>query len=258
VETFVRLLAPRLTGRRIVEAQFFARRVVRGSRRQVAARVAGKTVEAIGRHGKFLVMELDGGLVLTLHLGMTGTLLWEATPGPHTRALLLFPHGRLLFEDPRQFGRIELGSALPERVARLGPDALSVSLEDFAGRLRQRRGIIKPVLLNQRVLRGLGNIYTDEVLFRAGIHPRAIAGRLRPDRVRRLHQAIREVLREAVEAGGSSISDYVDPEGRPGWFQSQHQVYGREGQPCPRCATAIRRIVIAQRGTHYCPRCQRL
>jgi len=252
------MLAPRLTGRRIIAAQFFARRVLRGRPRLVAARLAGKTVHSLRRHGKFIVIELDGGLVLTLHLGMTGTLLWDATPGPHTRALFLFPHGRLLFDDPRQFGRIELGDSLPERVTRLGPDALAISLDDFAGRLRGRRGILKPVLLNQTVLRGLGNIYTDEALFRARIHPRAIAGRLRAKRLRRLHEAIQEVLHAAVQAGGSSISDYVDPEGREGLFQFEHRVYGRTGQPCPDCAAPIRRILVAQRGTHYCPRCQRL
>jgi len=252
------MLAPRLTGRRIIAVQFFARRVLRGRPRQVAARLEGTTVQAVRRHGKFIVIELDGGLVLTLHLGMTGTLLWDAAPGPHTRAVFRFPHGRLLFDDPRQFGRIELGDSLPERVTRLGPDALSISPEDFAGRLRQRRGIIKPVLLNQTVLRGLGNIYTDEALFRARIHPRAIAARLRAERLRRLHGAIQEVLHAAVRAGGSSISDYVDAEGRQGLFQFEHRVYGRTGEPCSVCATPIRRIVVAQRGTHYCPRCQRL
>ena len=147
--------------------------MLRGRPCQVAARLAGKTVHSLRRHGKFIVVELDGGLVLTLHLGMTGNLLWDATRGPHTRALFFFPHGPLLFDDPRQFGRIEVGDSLPERVTRLGPDALSISWDDFAERLRLRRGIIKPVLLNQTVLRGLGNIYTDEALFRARIHPRA-------------------------------------------------------------------------------------
>jgi len=252
------MLAPRLTGRRITGAQFFSSRVLRGRPRQVATRLAGKTIKAVRRHGKFIVVELDGGLVLTLHLGMTGKLLWDATRGPHTRALFFFPHGRLLFDDPRQFGRIELGDSLPERVARLGPDALSISLDDFAARLRGRRGILKPVLLNQRVLRGLGNIYTDEALFRARIHPRAIAGRLRAERLRRLHEAIQEVLCAAVQAGGSSISDYVDAEGRPGEFQFELRVYGKTGEPCSVCATPIRRIVVAQRGTHYCPKCQRV
>jgi formamidopyrimidine-DNA glycosylase len=129
-------------------------------------------------------------------------------------------------------------------------------VEEFAARLAARRGRIKPLLLNQAVLRGLGNIYVDESLFRARIHPLASVARLAPLRVRRLHAAIQEVLRAAVEAGGSSISDYVDADGRAGSFQVQHQVYGREGAPCPRCGTAIRRIVVGQRGTHYCPGCQ--
>jgi len=146
---------------------------------------------------------------------------------------------------------------VPERLARLGPDAFEISAEEFAARLKDRRGSIKPLLLNQRFLRGLGNIYCDEALFRAGIHPLAVAARLSRARVGRLHAAIQEVLGEAIASGGSSISDYVDAEGRRGWFQMQHRVYGKEGEPCPSCGAPIRRIVVAQRGTHYCPRCQR-
>jgi formamidopyrimidine-DNA glycosylase len=162
-----------------------------------------------------------------------------------------------VYDDPRQFGRIELGNSLPERAARLGPDALAVGAEEFAARLTARRGRIKPLLLNQVFLRGLGNIYADESLFGARIHPLASVARLSPARVGRLYAAIQEVLRAAVEAGGSSVSDYVDADGRAGNFQVQHQVYGREGAPCPRCGTPIRRIVVGQRGTHYCPQCQR-
>jgi formamidopyrimidine-DNA glycosylase len=257
VETVVRTVTPRLLGRRIRAARFYSRLVLRGDAVRTAARLKGRRIDAVGRHGKFIVVTLSGGLTLTIHLGMTGGLLWNAEPGPHARAVFDLDGGRLVYDDPRQFGRIELGEALPERAARLGPDALEIGADEFRARLGARHGRIKPLLLNQAFLRGLGNIYADEALFGARIHPLAIASRLGPARVARLHGAIQKVLRAAVEAGGSSISDYVDAEGRAGSFQVRHRVYGKEGAPCSRCGTAIRRIVVGQRGTHYCPQCQR-
>jgi formamidopyrimidine-DNA glycosylase len=252
VETVRRTLEPRLVGRRFAGAWFYSRLVMRGDAEATAARLLGQVIRAIERRGKFLLFDL-GGETLSIHLGMTGKLLWEGTPGRHTRAMFLLDNGRLIYDDPRQFGRIEL----PARSLRLGPDALTVSEEEFAARLATRRGRIKTLLLDQKLVSGMGNIYTDEALFRARIHPRAIATRLSRERVRRLHQAMREILRAAVEKGGSSISDYVDGDGNAGSFQLQHQVYGKKGEPCPACGTAIRRIVMAQRGTHYCPKCQR-
>jgi formamidopyrimidine-DNA glycosylase len=257
VETVVRTVAPHLVGRQISRARFYSRLVLRSDAARTAARLRGQRIETVRRHGKFILMELSGGLTLAIHLGMTGGLLWNAEPGPHARAVFDLDRGRLVYDDPRQFGRIELGNSLPERAARLGPDALAVGAEEFAARLTARRGRIKPLLLNQVFLRGLGNIYADESLFGARIHPLASVARLSPARVGRLYAAIQEVLRAAVEAGGSSVSDYVDADGRAGNFQVQHQVYGREGAPCPRCGTPIRRIVVGQRGTHYCPQCQR-
>ena len=258
VETIRRALEPRLLGRRLLEAQFFAWRVARRRGGRIAAQLRGQIVRALRRYGKHLVVEFESGLLLAIHLGMTGSLLWNGERGPHTRALFIFDNGRLLFDDPRQFGRIELAATLPERIARLGPEAPEISKAEFVERLQHRRGALKPLLLNQTFLRGLGNIYTDEALFRAGIHPRAIAARLSPQRAARLHRAIREVLQAAIASGGTSVSDYVDAEGHPGRFQLQLKVYGRTGEPCPRCSTAIRRTVIAQRGTHFCPKCQRL
>lgn len=257
VETIVRSVAPRLLGREIRKARFYSRLVLRSDGAKTAARLRGRRIESVGRHGKFILVELSGGLTLTMHLGMTGSLLWDAEPGPHARAVFDLDGGRLVYDDPRQFGRIELGNSMPERAARLGPDALEAGAEEFAARLATHRGHIKPLLLNQAFLRGLGNIYVDESLFSARIHPLASVTRLSPLRVRRLHAAIQEVLRAAVEAGGSSISDYVDADGRAGSFQVHHNVYGKEGAPCPRCGTPIRRIVVGQRGTHYCPKCQR-
>lgn len=221
------------------------------------ASLAGQTIREVRRHGKFIVMELSSGSTLTLHLGMTGKLLVNSDRTAYTRAGFRLDQGELLFEDIRTFGRIEISAALPERVAALGPDALQVDASEFAARAKTRRSAIKPLLLNQRFLRGLGNIYADEALFGAGIHPRATASRLSLSRLRRLHDAIRQTLRQAIDAGGSSISDYVDADGVRGSFQERHQVYGREGAPCPRCGGPIRRILVAQRGTHFCPRCQK-
>lgn len=257
VETIVRSVAPRITGALIHAARFSSRRVLRADPGDTARRLAGRRIESVRRHGKFIVIELSGGLRLAIHLGMTGKLLWEGAEGPYVRAVFELDRGRLVYDDVRQFGRIEVGEQLPERIERLGPDALLASEDEFTARLRGRRGRIKPILLNQAVLRGLGNIYVDESLFRARIHPLAEAARIGGARMHRLYEAVQEVLRTAVESGGSSISDYVDADGRRGWFQVLHEVYGREGELCRRCNSRIRRIVVAQRGTHYCPKCQR-
>jgi formamidopyrimidine-DNA glycosylase len=256
VETIARTLAPRVTGQRIVNAHFYSRLVMPADPKKTVAALKGRTIQGLQRRAKFLIFDL-GGPTLVIHLGMTGRLLWDGTPGPHTRAIFELDGGRLLYDDIRQFGRIEVANALPARVARLGPEPLLISEEDFLALVRTRRGRIKPLLLNQAFLGGVGNIYADEALHRAGIHPRAVVERLGRRRVLRLYAAIREVLGEAITSGGSSVSDYVDGDGRAGAFQFQHRVYGRAGKPCPACGTPIRRIVIAQRGTHYCPKCQR-
>jgi len=189
---------------------------------------------------------------------MTGHLRWNGRAGPYTRAVIVFDRGRLLFDDPRQFGRLEASEeGLPPRLEKLGPEAPAITVEELARRLAGRRAPIKALLMDQHILAGLGNIYSDEALFRAGIHPQTPGGRLSRERLARLVRAIRRVLAEAIAAGGSSVSDYVNADGEPGWFQFQHRVYQRTGEPCLRCGAPIRRIVIAQRGTHYCPRCQR-
>ena len=256
VETVVRTLAPKLTGRRIIDAQFFSRHVVRQKFPELRKRVRNQLVRSVERHGKFIVLTLDKG-VLVIHLGMTGKLLVDSEPGPYARAIFELDRGLLVYDDIRHFGRIEWSAQLPERAAALGPDALDVSLDDFRKLLKTRRSLIKPLLLNQRFLRGMGNIYTDEALFEARIHPRAIAASLSKERAARLHGAMVDILSTAIRLKGSSISDYVDADGQRGSFQQQHQVYGRAGAPCPTCGTPIRRIVVGQRGTHYCPKCQR-
>jgi len=255
VETVVRALRPHVAGQRILSVEFRQPRILSGSPGRAARLLAGRRIAAVSRHGKFIVFDLEG-LYLIVHLGMTGRLLLAREPWKHTHAVFRLERDLLLYDDPRQFGRIEVSETLPARVASLGPDALSVEAADFAGLLRARRSMIKPLLLNQRFLRGMGNIYTDEALYRAGIHPRAIASRLSRPRVLRLHAAMRQILEAAIRQGGSSVSDYVDAEGRKGFFQFEHRVYQKTGEPCPGCGRPIRRILVGQRATHYCPKCQ--
>jgi formamidopyrimidine-DNA glycosylase len=256
VETVVRTLAPKLTGRRMIDAQFFSHHVVRQNFATLRKRVRNQTVKSVRRHGKFIVLELDEG-ILSIHLGMTGKLLMDAQPGRHARAIFELDEGLLVYDDIRHFGRIEWSPVLLDRAAQLGPDALNISLADFLNVLKKRHARLKSLLMNQRFLRGMGNIYTDEALFQARIHPRAIASSLSKERATRLHSAMVDILTAAIRLKGSSISDYVDADGERGSFQLQHQVYGRAGEPCAICGTPIRRIVMSQRGTHYCPKCQR-
>jgi formamidopyrimidine-DNA glycosylase len=258
VETVVRSIAP-LVGRRIVSAEFRgALRVLRGGNPdRLAACLAGRKITAIRRHGKFILTSLEGGGYLLIHLGMTGRLLLGGDAGRHTHAIFTLDGGVLLYDDSRQFGSIQWFDNFPDRVARLGPEPLEASFAEFSRALKSRRTRIKALLLDQRFLRGLGNIYADEALFRAGIHPLSMASRIGGERARRLFDAIQAVLTEAIAAGGSSISDYVDAEGRRGFFQFGHRVYQRTGEPCMKCGSPIRRVLVAQRSSHFCPRCQR-
>ena len=197
-----------------------------------------------------------------VHLGMTGRLLVTA-PGaemaPHTHARLTLTSGReLRFVDPRRFGRLEFREL--GRVAGFGApgrDPLTIDAAEFAALFRGRKLAIKAALLNQSLLAGVGNIYADESLFRAGIRPTRRAGRLTRAELERLRSALREVLKHAIQLGGSSVSDYVDANGVRGFFQLEHCVYLRTAQPCRRCKTPIQRILLAGRGTHFCPQCQR-
>jgi formamidopyrimidine-DNA glycosylase len=196
-----------------------------------------------------------------VHLGMTGRLLVSAADIPlpaHTHAVLSLASGReLRFVDARRFGRLALRTAEEGVFAGPGSEPLAISAADFAALFRGRKLSIKAALLNQSLLHGVGNIYADESLFRAGIRPARMAGRLSRERLNRLRSALRWVLKSAIQAGGSSVSDYVDADGVRGFFQIQHRVYGREGEPCATCGTPIRRIVLAGRSTHYCPKCQK-
>ncbi|HEY3936220.1 MAG TPA: bifunctional DNA-formamidopyrimidine glycosylase/DNA-(apurinic or apyrimidinic site) lyase [Bryobacteraceae bacterium] len=256
VETVVRSIRPHVVGRTIVHVELFSRRVTRLGFAETVAGLTGTVIQAIHRRGKQIFCELNRGL-LYVHLGMTGKLLWDATPGKYTRAIFRLDSGVLLYDDVRQFGRVEFFPEIPAFLKRAGPDALAIDVTEFFERLKRHSGYIKPLLLNQSFIGGVGNIYADESLFAARIHPRASAKRLSQKRAADLYTKMRQILELAIQHRGSSISDYVDAAGIRGNFQQHHNVYGRAGDPCPRCGSTIRRIVLGQRGTHYCPRCQR-
>ena len=263
VETVVRTLRPHIIGRTITRAEFHSRFVTPGDRDALAVNVANRRIDAIERRGKFIWLQLDEGH-LAIHLGMTGKLLFDGLANfnssypLHTYGIFeLDADARLFYHDPRQFGRIEFSQKTPPRIAALGPEPLTIPQSDFLTNLKRRPTKIKPLLLNQAFLAGLGNIYVDEALFRAAIHPNTPAAKISRPKATALHQAIIDILRTAIEHRGSSISDYVDADGARGNFQSLHQVYGRDGQPCTDCGATIKRILVAQRGTHFCPKCQR-
>ncbi len=265
VETIVRGLGACLPGRRITRAVFRQPRVLLTPAPQMSRALAGATVTAVERFGKHIVLRMtgrSGPFCFLAHLGMTGQLVCEARsrrPRPHTHAWLeLADHGEVLrYTDIRQFGRLEIAPGLPPRLARLGPDPLAIDEEEFARLLRARSARVKALLLDQHFLRGLGNIYADEALFRAGVRPAAPGSRISRPRVSALWHSIRSVLQEAIAHGGSSVSDYVNAGGRAGAFQNLHRVYGRAGQACLSCGARLRRALVAGRGTTFCPRCQR-
>lgn len=231
----------------------------------IAQSLIGAQIERVYRVGKTIVMDLarescpEAGQFL-IHLGMTGRLLVSPTEiplPPHTHAVLLLASSReLRFVDARRFGRLSI--QMPdERYTGSGREPLTISEEDFCALFHGRKTAIKAALLNQSLLHGVGNIYADESLFRAGIRPRRQAARLTRVEFNRLRDALQMVLRHAIELGGSSVSDYVDADGVRGFFQLEHRVYSRGGQPCLVCGSPICRITLAGRGTHFCPVCQK-
>lgn len=263
VETIVRELRPSLEWRTIVAAHVSWPRTIAAPMQDVArfcAGVRGRQVRSVGRRGKFVVLTLDVGSLL-IHLRMSGRLLIVPRgPERHLRMWLeLKEGGSLYFYDPRKFGRVWLLDDPDVVLGQLGPEPLAddFTAEVLADRLRGRRGMLKSLLLNQRFIAGLGNIYTDESLFRAGLHPLRAANSLTIAEVRRLHRAIREVLSEAIEHCGTTFDGaYLRPGGERGEQERHLLVYGRAGQPCIRCGTPIERITVGGRGTHICPRCQ--
>lgn len=266
VETIARGVDARVRADSIVQAWFGSHREpFKTPPAQQLKGLEGRRFISVHRTGKHIVCELGCAEKIDaqwiVHLGMTGRLLItdSAAPvAPHTHARLTLASGReLRFVDPRRFGRLEFRQ-LDRTSAFTGPGAepLTIGAEEFAALFRGRKLSIKAALLNQTLLAGVGNIYADESLFRAGIRPGRSAGRLTRAELERLRQALRQVLRHAIRLGGSSVSDYVDADGERGFFQLRHNVYLRTGEPCRRCQTPIRRILLAGRGTHFCPACQ--
>jgi len=265
VETIVRGLAPVLEGKRIASIEARRPDLRRPFPPDLRQRMTGARVTRLGRRAKYGLIETDRGDTLVFHLGMSGS--WRLDPaalGPHDHLVIATEEGRrLALNDPRRFGSVDLVRTdrldEAEPFVRMGPEPLGRGFSGacLAKALVGRGASIKALLLDQRIVAGLGNIYVCEALNLAAIAPGRAAGRLSRPRLDRLADSIGEVLRAAIEAGGSSLRDYVRPDGELGYFSSQWRVYGRAGKPCPRCQAPIRRRVDGGRSTFYCAKCQR-
>jgi len=277
VETVANGVHARVAGQRIVRVWTSGKpQTFKTPEAEIAEALTGSAIDSVRRVGKTIVMTVrckNKPTEFLIHLGMTGRLLVSQSDvpiPPHTHAILTLADGReVRFIDPRRFGRLSIHRAVvssgqrttdngqPTSYTGPGREPLAISLDDFVALFRNRKTPIKAALLNQSLLHGVGNIYADESLFSAGIRPRRQAGRLTRDELTRLRKALIDVLRHAIKLGGSSVSDYVDADGVRGFFQLQHKVYMRTGEPCLVCGTPIKRITLAGRGTHFCPNCQR-
>lgn len=262
METIRRDLERLVLGATIVGVElFWPGSIARPSVQEFKELIMGRKISRLGRRGKYLIFVLSGGWNLIVHLGMTGRLLLnQVEREKHTRAIFHLEDGRnLLFVNMRKFGRLYLVKDAQEVVGHLGPEPLEAGFNPqlLAHLLANRRGALKPLLLNQRFLAGLGNIYADEALFVAGLHPRRRADTLNSGEVKRLCRAIRLVLKEGLKDGGTTLEAYRRPNEEKGRHQERLQVFQRTGGTCPRCGAVIERIVLGGRGTYCCPRCQR-
>ena len=266
VETIKNDLAPRVVGRRIQRVKvLWPGSVRRPSVEEFQRRLVGTTIQALARRGKYLIFRLCGGTALIFHLKMTGALLLgdKAPVDPHTRAIFELDdpskgRTRLLFSDIRKLGGMWLVEDEREVISELGPEPLdpAFTAQRLGHALARRPGPIKAVLCDQSLLAGVGNIYADEALFEARLHPLRPARSLSPQEVKTLHRAIRKVLRRAIECRGTTILNYRDPAGKPGSYQEMLGIPRRAGASCSRCGTPIARIPLRGRGTYFCPRCQ--
>ena len=269
VETIRARLEPKLVGRRLQRVEIFDQRLTRpADPAGVAAELEGEMVAALDRRGKYLIVRFESGRVLLIHLRMTGQLLHaDGVPSPaedvHRRAVVRLDDGSdVVYRDVRRFGtwqlveEEDLGPYLGRRVGR-EPLARAFTSKRLAEDLAGRRAPIKAALLDQRRLAGVGNIYADEALWRARIHPLRPAGELSAAEVAALHRGIRSARKAGIARQGATLSNYRTPDGSPGKMQEEFRAYGREGEPCDRCGTPIEKIRAAGRGTWYCPSCQR-
>ena len=289
VETVANGVDARVRGQRIVRVWTSGKpQTFKSPEEEIAETLTGARIEKVRRVGKTIVMDLARGgrggktrkagpsaarqddnagvrhAQFLVHLGMTGRLLVSDADmplPPHTHAVLTLADGReVRFTDPRRFGRLSVlhrSQEQPEGYTGPGKEPTTITAAEFARIFRGRKLAIKAALLNQSILQGVGNIYADESLFRAGIRPRRHAGRLNHAELERLHTALQQVLAQAIQLGGSSVSDYVDADGVRGFFQLEHKVYGRAGEPCAVCATPLKKIILGGRTTVFCPKCQR-
>jgi formamidopyrimidine-DNA glycosylase len=276
VETVVRGLRRSILGRTILSVRLGKTDFI-DDPVALEEHLPGRRIEVIERFGKFMLLRLsaaasDAGVdpngnatpaALLVHLGMTGQLAPSSAAQPsnkHTHVFLTLDDGReLRYTDARRFGRMAYLTEVPlaEELRAFGADPLEVNATEFAARIRTRSARIKALLLNQSVLRGVGNIYADESLWRAKIHPARLGNRLSAREAETLRKALQDILKKAIVMRGSSISDFLDADGEPGEYQRRHRAYGREGERCYRCRTLIRRIIVAGRSSYFCPKCQR-
>lgn len=267
VETVVRDLQPHLHYRRLVQVRRTSRQALRTRWRSIwNYAVTGQRIESISRRGKWILIALENGRVLVIHLGMTGqlTIAPAATPpSDHTHLAFNLDNGeQLRYRDIRRFGSVTL---FPSRQAlddffaasRLGPEPFDVPAKYWRDRLRRSKRCLKAVLLDQSIVAGIGNIYADESLFEARLHPARLACEVDDSESDRLRRAVAKVLRRGIEKRGSSIRNYVDGSGMQGEYQNEFRVYGRTSEPCPRCGTAIENLRLSGRSSHYCPHCQK-
>jgi formamidopyrimidine-DNA glycosylase len=258
VQTVVNTLRPRIVGRPIRAVRLFRGDFLSPAGFDLPTHLSGRTVAEVHRRAKRIIVTLENGNRFYLHLGMTGRISLDPAGEPlagHTHLVLVFDDFEMRFRDPRRFGGVWwLGREDCDRG--IGPEPLTMTAKQLHANLSRTKRAIKSALLDQRVVAGLGNIYVDESLHAAGIHPLAPANRLTIDQVKRLNRSIKKVLTRALKHRGSTLRDYADAEGRTGAFQKLHKVYDRAGDPCATCQTPIKRILLAGRSTCFCPRCQ--
>lgn len=266
VQTIVDALKKTIVGKKIKLVKIDSSRVFSQNTIFLKKGLKRQKITDIKRRGKFIIINFPQNQSLLIHLGMTGGIFYSRKNHPqkkHDHLVMEFADGtQIRYHDPRKFGKVKrLDSSKIDKtseIAKLGPEVFEISPREFVEILKKRKGRIKTILLNQKVLAGLGNIYSDEALFDAKIHPLTKADKLKEKRLLKLHRSIQKILKKAIKVGGSSMNDYLKIDGEKGLFQFQHRVYRREGKPCKRCRTKIKRIRISQRSSFFCPRCQKL
>jgi formamidopyrimidine-DNA glycosylase len=271
VETVARGLQREIAGQKILAVSLGKTDFI-DNPQALERELPGRTILRVERYGKFMLLRLSPDhdanpnpqeSALLVHLGMTGSLSPQTLSDPqrkHTHVVMQLADGReLRYVDPRRFGRMAYltGEVLRRELLRFGADPLEAGLPEFVARIQRRKSRIKALLLDQSVLRGVGNIYADESLWKVKIYPAQLGSRLTREQLKELYGALQTILKKAILLRGSSISDFLDADGMPGEYQQHHRVYGREGKPCYRCKTIIRRIIVAGRSSYFCPNCQK-